>query len=174
MEEKQGQKSVNDGDSKDFQLPTSQNGEFTAEITREEFLDFIDNEADKYFTKFRKFYSDGHDKFAFTWHWPAFFFALPWLAYRKLYVWALVLIFLSLVPILNILLVPVFGLTANYLYYKHTKKKILSLKTTQTFSDSTQMKAALQKIGGVNPWAGVLAITAVVAVQILYQLKVAL
>ena len=93
MEEEQPKlNSVTDEDSEDFELPTSQSDGITVEITRGDFLDFIDNEADKYITKFRKFYADGRDKFAFTWHWPAFLFAIPWLAYRKVYGWALVVL----------------------------------------------------------------------------------
>ncbi len=94
-----------------------------------------------------------------------------WMAYRKLYGWALVVFLLSLVPFLNILLWPVWGLTGNYLYYEHTKKKILNLKTTQTFSDSTQMEAALQKIGGVNVWAVIVVAVLGIALQVLVQLK---
>ena len=166
MEEEPKQNNVTDEDSKDFELRISQSDEIPIEITRSDFLDFIDDEAetDKYLTKFRKFYADGRDKFAFTWHWPAFFFMSAWLAWRKLYGWALVVFFLSYVPFLfhkeyyTILLMPVLGLTGNYLYYKHTKKKILNLKTTQTFSDSTQMSNALHKIGGVNLWAAIVVV----------------
>ncbi len=158
MEEEPKQNNVTDENSKDFELRIPQSDEITIEITRQDFIDFIDDEAeaDKYLTKFRKFYADGRDKFAFTWNWPAFFFTSVWMAWRKLYGWALVVFFLSFVPFLfhkeyyTILLSPVLGLTGNFLYYKHAKKKILNLKTTQTFSDSTQMSNALHKIGGVN------------------------
>jgi hypothetical protein len=164
MEEELKQNSVTDEDSKDFKLRIPQSDEITIEITRQDFIDFIDDEANKYFTKFRKFYADGRDKFAFTWNWSAFFFTSAWMAWRKLYGWALVVFFLSFVPYLfhkeyyTILLSPVLGLTGNYLYYKHTKKKILNLKTTQTFSDSTQMSNALHKIGGVNLWAAIVVV----------------
>ena len=173
MEEEQKQNSVKDEELEDFQDPTSQSDEIRIGITREEFVHFIGNEANKYITKFRKFYAAGHDKFAFTWHWPAFLFGMLWMAYRKLYGWSLVVFFLSLVPFLNILLWPVWGLTGNYLYYKHTKKKILNLTTTQTFSDSTQMEAALHKIGGVNVWIVIVVAVLQIALQVLVQLKVA-
>ncbi len=169
MEEEQKQNSVNDEDSEDFELPTSQSDEITVEIARGDFLDFIGNEADKYLTKFKKFYGDGRDKFAFTWNWSAFFFIVAWMAYRKLYGWALVVFFLSFVPFLNILLWPVLGLTGNYLYYKHTKKKILNVKTTQTFSDSTQMSNALRKIGGVNVRAAIVVVVLMFILQIAFE-----
>ncbi len=170
MEEEQKQNSVNDEDSEDFKLPTSQSEEVTVEITRGDFLDFIDDEADKYLTKFSKFYVDGRDKFAFTWNWSAFLFFVAWMAYRKIYGWALVAFFLGLVPFLNFLLFPVWGLTGNYLYYKHTKKKILNLKTTQTFSDSTQMSDALHKIGGVKMWPVIVVIILQIALRVLFSI----
>ncbi len=169
MEEEPKQNNVTDEDSKDFEPPTPQSDEITVEISRGDFLDFIDKEANKYLTKFSKFYVDGRDKFAFTWHWPAFLFMILWMVYRKLYGWALVVFFLSFVPFLNILLWPVLGLTGNYLYYKHTKKKILNLKTTQTFSDSTQMSNALHKIGGVNRRAAIVVVVLMFILQIAFE-----
>ena len=119
MEEEPKQNNVTDEDSKDLELRIPKSDKITIEITRSNFLDFIDDktEADKYLRKFRKFYADGRNKFAFTWHWPAFFFTSAWLAWRKLYGWALVVFFLSFVPFLIILLMPVLGLTGNYLYH---------------------------------------------------------
>ena len=173
MEEEQRQNSVNDENSEDFQPLTSQNDEVTIEITREEFVHFIGDEANKYITKFGKFHADGQDKFAFTWHWPAFFLGAIWMAYRKLYGWALAVFLMSFVPFLNLLLIPVWALIGNYLYYKRTKKKILNLTTTQTFSDSTQMEAALRKIGGVNVWAAIVVALFALTLQLIYQVKVA-
>ncbi len=170
MEEEPKQNSVTDEDSKDFEPPTPQSDEITLEISQGDFLDFIDKEANKYLTKFSKFYVDGRDKFAFTWNWSAFLFFVAWMAYRKIYGWALVLFFLSFVPFLNILLWPVVGLTGNYLYYKHTKKKILNLKTTQTFSDSTQMSDALHKIGGVKMWPVIVVIILQIALRVLFSI----
>jgi hypothetical protein len=155
---KQKQNSVNKEVSEDFELTTSESDEITIEITREEFAAFIGDNTEKYRTKFKKFYADGRDKFAFTWHWPAFLFTLIWLAYRKLYGWAIAVFFLSFIPLLGFLLWVVLGLTGNYLYYKHAKKKILKFKATQTISDPSQIQVALRKIGGVNFGAMVIAI----------------
>ena len=148
MEKESIQNSVTDEDSKDLEPPTPQSDEITMEITQGDFLDFIDKETDKYLKKFGWFCADGRDKFTFTWNWSAFFFTCTWMAYRKLYGWALVVFLLNFVHGLSILLLPVLGFTGNYLYYKHAKKKILKLKATQTFSDSTQMSNALRKTGG--------------------------
>ena len=87
------------------------------------------------------------------------------MVYRKLYGWAIAVFFLIFflsffISYFVYLLWLVLGLTGNYLYYKHAKKKILKLKAKQTFPDSTQMSAALEKIGGVNFGAMVVAILA--------------
>jgi len=137
-----------------FQSPTPQHAEIKEGITSGEFAAFIGGNAGKYLRKFNEFYVDGKDKFTFTWHWPAFLFGFFWMVYRKLYGWAFVLLFLqtlfSLIPYLSPVARVVIGLIGNYLYYKHTKEKILKLKKTHTFSDSAQMVAALKKIGAVN------------------------
>ncbi|MHC4153172.1 MAG: DUF2628 domain-containing protein [Planctomycetota bacterium] len=173
MEEKQEENSVKKEVSEDFELPTSGSDEITTEITRDEFYYFIGDNASKYLRKFGKFYADGRDKFAFTWHWPAFLVMIIWMAYRKLYGWAIVVFFLSFIPFLGFLLWVIFGLTGNYLYYKHAKKKILKLKATQTFSDSDQMSVALRKIGGVNFGAMVIGI-GVTLLQILFSIIIRL
>lgn len=173
MEKEQEQNSIIEEGSEGFAESTKESDEIAVEITREEFVSFIRDEADKYLTKFSKFYAGGQDKFAFTWHWPAFFLGPVWMAYRKLYVWCVVFIFLSLVPFLGIPLLPFYGLTANYFYYRHAKKKILNVKTTQTFSDSTEMSAVLKKAGGASFLAGVLACAVGGAIHIFIRSQVA-
>jgi hypothetical protein len=173
MEKEPKQNNVTDADSIDIEPPTPQSDEITMEITQGDFLDFIDKETDKYLKKFGWFYADGRDKFTFTWNWSAFFFTIAWMAYRKIYGWALVVFFLSFVPFLNILLWPVLGFTGNYLYYKHAKKKILKLKATQTFSDSTQLSNALRKTGGVNGWAAFVVVVLGIVLQVLSRVMIA-
>ena len=95
------------------------------QITKKEFIDFIGPNADKYIEKFRKFNVTGVDQFSFTWHWPAFFVTFFWMFYRKLYLWALLVFILTYIPIAGLILMIVYGLTGNYLYYRHAKKKIM-------------------------------------------------
>ena len=162
--------------AEDFDLTTPETDEISIEITRDEFYYFIGDNASKYLQKFSKFYADGRDKFAITWHWPAFFFTLIWMAYRKLYGWAIAVFFLSFIPLLGFLLWVVFGLTGNYLYYKHTKKNILEFKATQTLSDPNLIPHALSLIGGVNFGAMVIAIGLLllqILISIVIQLKIA-
>lgn len=167
------------------------NSESTTEVTKDEFIYFIWDEAEKYLPKFRRFNIEGVDKFAVTWHWPAFFLSCAWMAYRKMYLWAFgagVIVFLyymglfllwdltshlpfsllevlahtAILPLLGLiaLILPViaFGIAGNYVYYKHAKKKIIECKARLPSSDAEEITMALRKTGGVNPWAGALAI----------------
>jgi hypothetical protein len=123
-----------------------QNPSVSAKITDKDFATFIGKNASLYITKFKKFNTGGLDKFAPTWHWPACFVTVYWLLYRRLYLWALLIFCLSLITNLlihyYIFLSPVWGwiiciiysiiwfitcgITANYLYYRHAKKKFLN------------------------------------------------
>jgi Tfp pilus assembly protein PilE len=127
------------------------------EVTEEDFAHFIGKKADKYLPKFRKFSSDGVDKFSVTWHWPVFFFGFFWMLYRKLYLWALFAFAIGIISLqlsdLGLLIAIPWGMTGNYIYYKHAKKKILKLKTDQPSLDLSLMETSLLKIGGVNRWA---------------------
>ena len=183
--------SVSDrGSNKDTTFSTPPNSESTTEVTKDEFIYFIWDKAEKYLPKFRRFNIDGVDKFAVTWHWPAFFFSFAWMAYRKMYLWAFgagVIVFLyymgllllryltsylpfsvlevlahTILPFLQLiwLILPwiAFGIAGNYVYYKHAKKKIIECKARLPSSDAKEITIALQKTGGVNPWAAALAI----------------
>lgn len=122
----------------------------TVEVTDEDFANFIGIKSDKYLPDFRKFNVDGNDKFMLTWNWAAFFFGFWWILYRKLYVWALIAFFLVLVPFWVFLSSIVYGVTANYIYYKHAKKKIIECKKNLPSADTSQVSFALHKIGGVQ------------------------
>ena len=146
-----------------------------------EYITFIGKNAETYLTTFRKFQVQGGDRFAVTWHWPAFLFPFFWLLYRKLYLWAILSLVWSVIirpspfgfllpmlgfplPMIGFLppmvgfLLPIvgallpmlcFGLTANYIYYKHIKKKLSALQQLQALSD-TQRAAKIVHTGGVN------------------------
>ncbi len=88
MEENQ-KNNVSIEDSKGLQPSNEQTNESTVEGIPKEFVYFICNNAEKYLPKFRRFNVNGVDKFAITWHWPAFFLTPVWMAYRKMYGWAL-------------------------------------------------------------------------------------
>ncbi len=123
---------------------------FITEVTEEELSSFIGKNAENYIQKFRKFNVDGVDKFSWTWHWPAFFFGFWWLLYRKFYVWAFISLILGIIPYWFFLNSFIYGVIANFMYYKKAKKRILKYKNAQQSVDPWQMAPALSKIGGVT------------------------
>ena len=109
-------------------LNNPMNEGYITEVTEKEFSSYIEKNAENYIRKFRKFNVDGVDKFSWTWHWPAFFLGFWWLLYRKLYVWALIAFLLLMIPYWFFLNSFVYGVIANFIYYKHVKKKITQKK----------------------------------------------
>jgi type II secretory pathway pseudopilin PulG len=132
------------------------------QIPREDYKSFIGKNADKYLSKFDRFGMDGTGKFVATWHWPAFFFPFFWMLYRKLYPWAVLILFLNfavnVVPFGYIIFMITLGMTGNYIYYKHAKNKILQIR--QTHPSDRERSAHLARAGGVN-------VVAVVVIAIL-------
>lgn len=135
-----------------------------------------------YLPLFKKFDTQGK-KHYFGWNWPAFIFTLPWMLYRKMYLWAS--IFVATFTLLNIYIHPAepssltyvwfmaafFSLFANSEYHKLIKKRISQAQLA--FSTEEQMQRCLQKVGGVNGWVvwvcvGVLVIGIVASIAIPY------
>lgn len=166
------QNTLSERRSEDFEPPISEGDKLSTEIAQRDYWEFIGKNAERYLKRFSKFYANGQDKFAFTWHWPAFFLGAIWMAYRKLYGLALVTIFLGLIPFLGLLVFPAVGFTAHYLYYKHTTKKILNLKASKPFSDPGWLSPNLHKIGGVNMDAAIVVSILVIAIQVAFQVVV--
>jgi Tfp pilus assembly protein PilE len=133
-----------------------------AGVSHEELAMFVGKNADKYLSKFDKFTKSGADSFTATWHWPAFFFTFWWTIYRKMYGWAVLAFFLGCVPYVGLLAMFGFGISANYLYYRHARNKIAELRAVP--GPETERAAALGRAGGVNNVAVVLAPLLAVAV----------
>ena len=123
---------------------------------------FVGKNAEKYLSRFEQFRSGNGDAFQVTWHWPAFFVPFWWLLYRKLYLWALLVFFLSLVPYAGFLMMFGFGMSANYLYYRRASEKVAEIQSS-TGSD-VEKAAALARAGGVNNVAVVVAPLIAIAV----------
>jgi hypothetical protein len=149
-EEPENENSVEDKEIEEVDTSIVPSDESKPEVTEEEFAYFIWGDPSKYIKAFRKFNIDGVDKFSITWNWAAFLFTFFWMAGRKLYSWALIAFvlpsFFSYWPFVMIF----FGVTGNYIYYKHAKRKILELKRTKRFSDSREMLMAIKKEGDMN------------------------
>ncbi|RPI74487.1 MAG: DUF2628 domain-containing protein [Desulfobacteraceae bacterium] len=110
---------------------------------------FIGPNADLYLNKFVYFHNRGEDRFAATWHWPAFFTGFWWFLYRKMYLWALISLLATLIPCVGFLTLITCGLTAHYLYYLQVKKKTAGFKFPSSSKPDKQKLAAL---GGTHPW----------------------
>jgi hypothetical protein len=118
-------------------------------IFEEEFKIFIGKNADRYLHKFQKFLGGGTNSFAVTWNWSAFFLGSIWMLYRKMYLWALVAFFITFTPVAFPLTMIGWGIVGNYLYYLHTRKKVLEYKSSQS---PIPTAFSLADLGGVNRW----------------------
>ena len=125
------------------------------DVSQKELAMFVGKNADMYLRKFGKFTQGGADSFSATWHWPAFFFSFWWTIYRKMYGWAVLALFLGCVPYVGLLAMAGFGISANYLYYRHAKNKVIELRAAQ--GPELERAAAIGRAGGVNNVAVVLA-----------------
>ncbi len=114
---------------------------------------FIGRNVSHYLHKFRSFTKEGTPAFKATWHWPAFLISPVWFLYRKLYMWALLSFVLSFIPLVSLASKIIWGICANYLYYKHTHRKIEDLKIQHAQSTTDDFTHVLQKKGGVHRWA---------------------
>jgi Tfp pilus assembly major pilin PilA len=140
----------------------------------DEFRSFIGKNAGYYITKFKKFESDRSDKIQVTWNWPAFFFGFWWFIYRRLYLSALFVFAINLMPfctrlifdistsnilgiVFGLLLMIIWGASANYIYYKRAKKKIAEIENLYPITITRH--AELARTGGVNRIAIVLPLT---------------
>ncbi len=123
---------------------------------------FIGKNSEKYLSRFRRFTAGGQDSFNVTWHWPAFFFSFWWMLYRKMYLWALLALFLGCVPYLGLVAMVAFGICGNYLYYRHAKGRVAEIRSAP--GSDVEIAAALARAGGVNNVAVVVAPLILIAV----------
>jgi hypothetical protein len=136
-------------------------------VTKDEFAAFIRRKAQQYLLKFRIFSVGGNDRFAATWHWPAFLVGFWWLLYRKMYLWAVVYFLVLIIPYANIAAWFTLAISGNYLYYRFVKGKILRVKTSQPSGDIAK---TLSEIGGVNKWVPVVGIMVSIAAFFMFLL----
>ena len=118
-------------------------------ISSDEIRAFVGSNSPYYIQKFAHFTILGREKFCITWNWSCFGFTFIWMLYRKMYLFALLTFLAFCIPGLNILLHIGAGMVGNFLYYRHTKAKIIEVRSTQY---PQNIDAVLQEIGGVNKW----------------------
>ena len=173
--EEENENSLNDEEIEEVEASIATIDEIKIDVTEEDFADFIADNADTYFRKFRKFSINEPNKFKVTWNWAAFFFTYIWLAYRKVYVWAWVVFMIETAIVATasfslLIFRIVLGIIGNYLYFRHTRRNIIELKATQKFSDQQELSTALRTKGGVNRWILIIGITLLVINLILSSL----
>ncbi|HEV8242387.1 MAG TPA: zinc ribbon domain-containing protein [Nitrospirales bacterium] len=137
---------------------------------------FIGPRADYYLARFRLFHQGTKERFVPTWHWPAFGVGWLWYLYRKMYLHAAIFLFGGLLPmILGAGLVGVViwnlfaAITANYLYYMHTKLSLV-LIGRRAGLDETARDRLVTDAGGIQPyvwWLGVGLIALAIAAGIM-------
>ena len=119
-----------------------------SEISDQLFSTFVGPNAVFYMDQFSKFRLLG-DNFTVTWNWPAFFVPQIWLFYRKMYLFGLIALVLSAFAVVGWVVAGIaMGVSGNYLYYIHAKKKLLDLQTT---SDPANLMQTAQMLGGTEP-----------------------
>ncbi|MCX5841158.1 MAG: zinc-ribbon domain-containing protein, partial [Deltaproteobacteria bacterium] len=126
-------------------------------ITDEDYNIFVGKNAAKYIMKFKSFEAGGFDSFKATWHWPAFFVPFWWLLYRKLYGWALLAFVTGWIPYIGWFILPiVWAITANYIYYRQTKRNLLEIKLLHPSPETQRVVMAVT--GGVGNAALIIAV----------------
>jgi len=129
-----------------------------------------------YATYQRKWEACDRRSSTYSWNWPAFLFGLFWMAYRKMYVNAGILLGIACLEsvatylfhladavanAMNLALAVVIGLQGNHWYRKHVTKRIADI-TPKVPVD--RLQATLAAAGGTNAGAAIIAFVLLVAV----------
>lgn len=140
--------------SKSFNLSNN----YSNYISKDDFAAFIGGNNTNYYLK----YTDKlkRNKKFLSWNWPCFFLTNYWLLYRKLYVHAVLFIFLSFASsklfrfqahVFIILLMHIgLGMYANSMYLRNCEREIKKLKAAISTLSTPQYMNKLHIKGGVN------------------------
>ena len=125
---------------------------------------FLHPNEDVYLEYYDKYFQDGRKShLVLSWHWPAFLVVLPWLLYRKLYLWAVG--FLLVAPLVRFALLlvvsegvadtvgqgafmAVFAIFAKRIYVNHALRRIR--KIDERNPTSAERDSYLERAGGVS------------------------
>jgi len=117
---------------------------------------FVDKEEKTlwYQNAFSKFNINGVDALKWHWSWWAFGLGFMFLLYRKAYIPALVLFFLTMsigmIPFVGIGLMILSGGYSTYFIYKVFKKNLLEIE--MNIEDKETQLETMREIGGYNQW----------------------
>lgn len=125
---------------------------------------FIGPRADYYLERFRLFREGTAERFAPTWHWPAFGVGWLWYLYRKMYLHAAIFLFGGLLPMVlgagmvGVVIWNLFAaIAANYLYYMHIKLSLALIERRAGLDEAARARL-ITDAGGIQPyvwWLGV-------------------
>lgn len=120
--------------------------------------------GDNYYYYKKKWENQRPDCSFSSWNWAAFFFPYYWLAFRKMYIYAFIVIIGSLlssiIPFGGIVIHGVTGVYANYWYYNKCRTAV---KTASQYSDEDAI-IYLKKQGGTSGLSLVLSIVILVLI----------
>ena len=113
-----------------------------------------EEETHWYQLSFSKFNTNGVDTVKWNWSWWAFGLGFMFLLYRKQYIPAVVLFFLSIsigiIPFMSIILMLLSGGYSTYFVYKGFKSKLLEIEAN--IEDEETRIETMQEVGGYNQW----------------------
>ncbi|MDO8546247.1 MAG: zinc ribbon domain-containing protein [Nitrospirales bacterium] len=119
---------------------------------------FIGPRADVYMEQFRIFREGTQERFAPSWHWPAFGVGWLWYLYRKMYLHAAIFLFGGLLPmvlgagLVGVVIWNLFAaVAAKYLYYMHIKLS-LAMIDRRAGLDQDMRDHLIHDAGGIQPY----------------------
>lgn len=116
---------------------------------------FISKNIEYYNPKFRQITRTGDKK---TWNWSAFFFNIYWFLYRKMYVQAVIIFFISIIAtmipyvgiIINLCMAIGIGMYANSIYLDNINKKLNEIAIMGSDMGYETKESMIMKKGGTN------------------------
>lgn len=126
---------------------------------------FVGDKYPYYATKWQRA-QENHRKY--SWNWAAFFFGVGWMAYRKMYrnAWLILLAMISVRAIEVALILPYaativfwlalwlgFGLWSNRMYQVHMQKKLSAILSSSPSPEAARLRVACD--GRTNSWGAI-------------------
>lgn len=136
-------------------------------ISTDEIRAFVGSNSYYYIQKFSRFTMLGREKFNITWNWSCFGFTFLWFLYRKMYALAVISFVVFCLPGINFFMHIVVGCIGNYLYYRHTKSKIIEIRSTQSPQNYFPV---LEEVGGVNTWVTTFGVIIMIIMAVVFAL----
>lgn len=160
----------------DLAMETDNNTDLLSLNSREQrFILFVGPNADKFLEVYRKL---NDKKNPISLNWVAFFFAVPWFFYRKMYLWGIALL---LVPVILITLFPtlsdanlaisgIFLIMGNRFYVEIANRKIKKVEAMDLSAE--ECNEYLRNAGGVSPIGAVFGSIILIAVLALVVIDI--